>query len=99
MTNLIKKTILTGLGIVSLTKDKAEKLVKDLIKEGELSKSEGAKMTKDLLEKVEKNKENLENKIEKTTAKALAKLNVPTHKEITDLKKKIENLDKKLSKK
>ena len=35
MTNLIKKTILTGLGIVSLTKDKAEKLVKDLIKEGE----------------------------------------------------------------
>ena len=99
MTNLIKKTILTGLGIVSLTKDKAEKLVKDLIKEGELSESEGAKMTKNLLEKVEKNKEDLENKIEKTTTKTLTKLNVPTHKEITDLKKKIENLDKKLSKK
>ena len=99
MSDLIKKTILTGLGIASLTKEKAESLVKDLIKEGELSKSEGAKMTKDLLEKIEKNKEDLENKIEKTTAKALAKLNVPTHREITDLKKKIENLDKKLSKK
>ena len=99
MDNLIKKTILTGLGIASLTKEKAEKLVKDLIKEGEVSKGEGSKLVKELLEKVDTNKKAVEKQVENTVKNVLKKLNIPSKKDVVDLDKKIEKLDKKLGKK
>ncbi len=97
MSDLIKKTILTGLGIASLTKGKVESLVQDLIKEGEVSEGEGSKLVKELLEKVEDNKKIMENKIEKTVYDVLKKLNIPSRKDITGLNSKIEKLEKKLS--
>ena len=97
MSDLIKKTILTGFGIASLTKEKAEKLVKDLIKEGEVSEGEGSKFVKELLEKVEDNKKSMEKKIEKTVCDVLKKLNIPSRKDIIGLNSKIEKLEKKLS--
>ena len=96
MSDLIKKTILTGLGIASLTKEKAENLVKDLIKEGEVSEGEGSKLVKELLEKVEDNKKTMEKKIEKTVCDALKKLNIPNRKDIASLNSKIDKLEKKL---
>ena len=96
MSDLIKKTILTGLGLASLTKEKAEKLVKDLIKEGEVSESEGSKFVKELLEKAENNKKTIEKQVEKTVHGVLKKLNVPSRKDIVELNSKIEKLDKKL---
>ena len=99
MDNLIKKTILTGLGIASLTKEKAEKLVNNLVKEGEVSQGEGSKLIKELLEKAESNKKAIEKQVEGALKNALKKLNIPSRKEIVDLDKKIEKLDKKLNKK
>ncbi len=96
MSDLIKKTILTGLGLASLTKEKAENLVKDLIKEGEVSEGEGSKLVKELLKKVEDNKKTMEKKIEKTVCDVLKKMNIPNRKDITDLSSKIEKLEKKL---
>ena len=99
MSDLIKKTILTGLGIASLTKEKAENLVKDLIKEGEVSEGEGSKLVKELLEKVEDNKKTMEKKIGKTVCDALKKMNIPSRKDITSLNSKIDKLEKKLGSK
>ncbi len=99
MSDLIKKTILTGLGIASLTKEKVEKLVKDLIKEGEVSEGEGSKLVKELLEKVENNKKAIEKQTEKIVHNVLKKLNVPSRKDVIGLNHKIEKLDKKLGEK
>ena len=99
MSDLIKKTILTGLGLVSLSKEKAEKLVKDLIKEGEVSEGEGSEFVKELLEKAENNKKTIEKQVEKTVHGALKKLNIPSRKDIVGLNNKIEKLDKKLNEK
>ncbi len=97
MSNLIKKTILTGLGVASLTKEKAEKLVEDLIKEGEVSEGEGSKFVKDLLEKAENNRKTMEKQVEKTVHNVLKKINIPSRKDIMGLNSKIEKLDKKLN--
>jgi len=99
MSDLIKKTILTGLGLASLTKEKAERLVKDLIKEGEVSENEGSKFVKELLERAEDNKKAIEKQAEKTARGVLKKLNVPSRKDIVELNSKIEKLDKKLGNK
>jgi len=99
MSDLIKKTILAGLGVASLTREKANKLVKDLVKEGEVSECEGSKFVKEILEKVEDNKKTIEKQVEKTVHGVLKKLNMPSRKDIVGLNSKIEKLDKKLSEK
>ena len=91
MSDLIKKTILVGLGALSLTREKAEEITKDLIKRGEVAKIEEAKFVKDLMKRAEKSRVEIEKIIEKT----LVKLNVPTRKEFDALKTKINKLSKK----
>jgi polyhydroxyalkanoate synthesis regulator phasin len=95
MSDLIKKTILAGLGALSLSREKAEKLAKDLVKRGELAKTEEAKFVKDLIKRAEKNRAEVEKKIEKVVEKSLAKLNIPTRKEFNILKEKVDKLVKK----
>ena len=94
MLDLVKKTILASLGVLSLTKEKAEKITKELIKRGEVAKTEEAKFVKDLMERAEKSKIEVEKKIEKAVKKTLAKLNLPTRKEMNELKTKIDKLSK-----
>ena len=94
MSDLIKKTILTGLGVLSLSREKAEKISKDLINRGELAKTEEAKFVKDLMERAEKSRVEVEKKIEKVVEKTLAKLDIPTRKELNALKEKVNKLTK-----
>lgn len=95
MTDLIKKTILAGLGALSLTREKAEEISRDLIKRGELAKTDEAKFVRDLMDLVEKNRAGMEEKIEKAVEKAMAKLDIPSRKEINALKEEISKLTKK----
>jgi len=94
MSDLIKKTILAGLGVLSLTREKAEEITKDLIKRGEVAKTEEAKFVKDLMERAEKSRVEVEKKIEKVAKKTLLKLNIPTRKEMNELKTKVDKLSK-----
>jgi len=91
MSDIIKKTILAGLGILSLSREKAEEITKDLIKRGELAKTEEAKFIKDLMEK---SRLEVEKKIEKIVEKTLTKLDIPTRKELNVLKEKVNKLTK-----
>jgi len=95
MSDLIKNAVLTGLGVLSLTHEKAENLAKDLIKKGELSETEEAKFIKDLMERAEKYSVEAEKKIEKTVEKTLKKLNIPSRKDLDEIKDKLDKLSKK----
>jgi len=95
MSDLIKNTVLAGLGILSLTHEKAEKLAKDLIKKGELSETEEAKFIKDLMERAKEYSVEAEKKIEKTVKKTLKKLNIPSRKDLEEIKDKLDKLSKK----
>ena len=94
MSDLIKKTILAGLGILSLTRKKAEEVAKSLIKRGELAKTQEAKFIKDLMKHAERGKREMEKKIEKTVKKTLARLDFPSRKELDQIKARIEQISK-----
>ncbi|NLJ44492.1 MAG: hypothetical protein GX431_12595 [Bacteroidales bacterium] len=96
MSDIFKKTFLAGLGAMSLTREKAQEITNDLIKRGELAKTDEAKFVRDLLDLAEKNKSGLEDKIEKAIEKVMAKLDIPTRKEIEELKAEIARLSKKI---
>ena len=99
MSDFLKRAILTTLGTMSLTKKKAEDLVKDLVKQGDLTQTEGKKFVSDLMKGVEKERDTIGKNTEKTIRDILKKAEIPTRKEIVDLKNKIEQLSKKINKK
>ncbi|MCK4386382.1 MAG: hypothetical protein KAW52_08980 [candidate division Zixibacteria bacterium] len=101
--DFFKKSVLFGLGVFDLTREKAEKIVDEMIKRGEMSQSDKAKAVKELLkghdERMKKLKTKIDESVEKVTAKVkgkekeeLAKL----HKKIDELTKVVEKLEKKL---
>lgn len=93
MESLAKKFLFAGIGFAALTKEKAEKLVDDLVKRGELSEDEGAKFVKDLVNKIEKRSGELKDQVEKIGKKpATASSN--GHEDIEALQKKIDQLTK-----
>lgn len=96
MFDLIKKTLLTGIGLSVITKDKIKELAKELIEKGKLSEKEGKELVEDLLKKSEQATKDLEAKIEKLVREGMQKLNVATKKDIAELAAKIERLKKRV---
>ncbi len=95
MEKLIEKMVLAGLGVLTLTKEKAEKLVEDLVKRGEVARKDQPEFVKELLEKGKGTRIEIEKIVEKTVTNVLGKLNIPTKSDIDTLMKKIEGLAKK----
>ncbi len=96
MLNLSKKMLLAGIGTLSLTKEKANKIADDLIKRGELSQSESKEFVVDLLDKAEKEKDRLIEKIKPEIDKSLEKMNFASKKCVDNLEKKIGELGNKI---
>jgi polyhydroxyalkanoate synthesis repressor PhaR len=104
--DFFKKSVLFGLGVFDLTKEKAEKLVDEMIKRGEMSQSDKAKAVKELLkghdERMEKLKAKIDERVEKITAKVKGKEQeelTKLHQKLDDLTKVVEKLEKRLSEK
>ncbi len=98
MIDLLKKTLLAGVGAAALTREKVEGLVDELVKKGEIASKEGPKLVKDLLQESQKAKKELEERVEEATQKALKKLRLATRAEVEELKAKLEELEGKIGK-
>ena len=92
MLDLIKKSMLTGIGLALKTKDEVEDLVKDLQKRGELSETDGRKFIDDVQKRYDEVQEKLEKRIEKSVKEILKKTNIVTTDELKELKKEIREL-------
>lgn len=95
MFELIKKTMLTGIGLAAITKDKVEELAKELTEKGDISEKEGEELVDELLKKSEQTRKDLETKIEDMVSKVLKKMDLATKKDITRLAEKIKHLEQK----
>jgi polyhydroxyalkanoate synthesis regulator phasin len=99
MLDIIRKSMLAGIGLLTLSQEKARELVDELVKQGEVSKEEGSKLLKEFLEKVDKNTQELEKKVNELLQKTLTKMNIPTKEELEKLRREIESLKQQLAEK
>ena len=95
--DIIRKAMLLGLGVISLTKEKAEELVDDLIKHGEVAREERFKVVDKLLEQAEKQERELVGKISETVQKVITDLGLPTKKDLDEISKRLEAIEKRIS--
>ena len=73
MLDTLKKSMLTGLGLVLQTRDEVEDIAKDWTSRQKLSEEEGRKFMEDLLKKYDTSIDKLEDKMEDTVKKVLKK--------------------------
>jgi len=95
--SLIKKCLFAGIGLASLTSEKVDSLVNELVKRGELSEDERSKFVKELMIKLEQRTQTLGKEAEKVTEKVTTKVSRNGHggnsdDQIEALNKKIESL-------
>src|SRR5688572_9874343 len=96
--DVVKKSILFGLGAYAITKEEVEDFVKDLQKDKDLTPEEGKKMVKELVGLAEKKlkKPNAEFKksMEKIVKGVMSDLGVATKKDLAALKTELKSKKK-----
>lgn len=88
MFNLIKKTVMAGLGIEAQGREKFE----ELVRKGEQSQTDCAKAVKEFMTEAEKNAKKLEEKGRKVADRILESVPIPTKSDLARLEKKIQEL-------
>ena len=97
MLNLIKKTMLTGIGLALIAKEEAEDLAKEMINKGKMSEKEGTKFLEDLQKRYDETQAKLEEKVQRAVKDFMKKADVVTGNELKALKKEIRDLKKAMS--
>ncbi len=98
MFELIKQSMLAGIGLVLKTKDEVEKLATELIEQGKMSEKEGKNFLEAIREKSDDARNKLEKRVEKIVKEILKKVDVASRDELLALKKEIRELKKAISK-
>ncbi len=97
MLNIIKQSMLTGIGIALIAKDEIEDLANELVKKGKMSEKEGTKFLEDLRNRYDETQKQLEARVQKTVKDFMCKADVVTGEELKGLKKEVRELKKAIS--
>jgi polyhydroxyalkanoate synthesis regulator phasin len=96
MFDLIKKTLLTGVGLAVMTKDKVEELGRELVSQAKLSENEGKEFIDHLMSQSESARKDFESRLNVAVQKAVSTLNLASKDEVARLSAKVEELSTKL---
>ncbi|MCK9483862.1 MAG: phasin family protein [Candidatus Marinimicrobia bacterium] len=91
MNELIKKIFLAGVGAASLTKEKIENILEDLIKRGEIAREDKNSLLNEMLNSVERGQQETAKFIRKEIEKVLKALDIPSRSEFEELKKQVKS--------
>lgn len=97
MLNIVKKSMLTGIGLALIAKDEVEDLAKELVNKGKMSENEGTKFLEDLQKRYDETQKKLEEKVQRAVKDFMKKADVVTGDELKGLKKEIRDLKKAIS--
>ena len=94
VSEIIKKAMLAGLW----AQEKAREFVEELVKAGEISKSDAASLVKEWASKAEESTKDLDKKIKDAMGGAFEKLNIPSRDDFEKMEKKLQNISGRLKK-
>ena len=94
-----KKVFLAGVGALRLTKEKATKVVEELISQGQVKEKEGRKLVDEMLKKADSTRKEVEQNVKGHIDLALSKVNSATQVQLCKMEKRIHDLEKNLASK
>ena len=94
MRELMERGFLAGIGALSLTREKVQALVDDLVKRGEIRRDEAKGLADRLVKRGEEEREVLRKLVRDEAERVLGAVSLATKEDIAALSKKIETLAK-----
>jgi len=95
MLESVEKLVLAGMGALSMTRERAEKLYNELVERGQAEKERREGFVADLMEASAKTRKELEDLVAKQVHHAIEKLNLATKQDIERLEAKLDGLKSK----
>ncbi len=95
MNELIRKAVLLGIGTASLTKEKADKVIKGFVKKGAITTKEGRALVSKVLVEAKKEKKRIEVLIKKEAKSMKSRLTSLEKRGASTIKKKKQKKGKK----
>jgi polyhydroxyalkanoate synthesis regulator phasin len=96
--SFLQHAVNLGFGLLSVTREKVEKISSDLVKRGELSSKEAKKWVKEFEKYLNKEMKFLDKKVQKGVKEFVRKLKVPTRTEFDKLSREVSKLKREVSK-
>ena len=97
MFDLVRKSMLAGVGLALKAWDEVEDLAKEVAEQSKMAETEGRKFVDDIQSRYEDAQKKLEERVEKSVKELLKKADVVTQDELKGLKKEIRDLKKLIS--
>ena len=98
MLEIVKKAMMTGIGMALLAKDEMEDLAREVAEKGKMTEQDGKKFISELQKRYEEVQGKLEERVETTVRDILRKMDVVTGEDLKALKKEIRELKKAIGK-
>ena len=95
--NMFDKFLNLGIGTFSITKEKAEKLIDEMVERGEINREEAKKTVEDIINKGEEQKDQFRSMIRDEMDKWRCDHVSSTKSQIADLEARIKDLEEKLN--
>jgi len=95
MFDTIEKMMLAGLGAMSMTRERAEKIFDEYVSRGQVEKDKKAGFVHEMLDAAERTRTDLENIISRQVKETVSKLDLAAKEDIAKLEAKIDKLLKK----
>jgi len=92
MFETLDKLMLAGLGALSMTRERAEKIFDEYVSRGKTEKSNRTGFVKELMDSAERTRQDFEKLVAEQVDKSISKLNLATHTDIQRLEEKIDQL-------
>lgn len=89
MLDFIRKATLAGIGALTLSEDRAKRLLDELVEQGRMSREEGESIFRDLLSKSEESREEWENRIRGMVQDAFRKMDLVPRKDLEALEEQL----------
>lgn len=93
---MLKDIMLAGIGLISLTKDKAQEIASELVKRGEIAKNDESAFVNRIMKLAEEQTQKMKEKISDEVQKIMKSTNVVTRSEFEELKRRIETLEEQI---
>ncbi|WP_206093397.1 phasin family protein [Paenibacillus yonginensis] len=96
MKDLFNRAVSLGLGVAAQSKEQIEKAVEELVKKGEITRSESSDVVNDLVAKGQEAKRNLEVMVNERVQKLTGAHNYATKEQVEELLRRVELLEQKV---
>ncbi len=92
MFEALDKLTMAGLGALTMTREKAEKIFDEYVKRGELEKESRTGFIKDVMDSAEKTRKDLEKLISDEVKKTINSMDIATKEDIRHIERKLDKV-------